>query len=343
MTHLQHKPNSLHDNSSTSFDSPPKTPNESALLLSAASTHSFRQASESYGYFLMFLSSLAFSGMSFFTRIAEHSYNFPTILLVYLRSIIYFTLSFLYILRFLNLRWTLSSFTSRQYILIFVRGVLGAFSAVTLYDAYRVLPVGDAVALFFSSPIITMLLGAIFLSEHVSSLEAVCSVVSMLGVVMISRPGFATQSISAHDRLWGSANMLVGAFLFSASAVVIRGLGTSVHFMVSIFSMSAVSIPVAVILGGTHGLKEEVVRNKEGAFFVLLSTLSAFMGHCWLTCALQHCRAGPGLLISNLEVPLAFVLGLVLLGEELNWVSIVGSCLIVGATVIIGWKQMTKR
>lgn len=188
----------------------------------------------------------------------------------------------------------------------------------------------------------TMLLSAIFLSEHISTVEAICALVSMVGVVVISRPGFAAQSVSANDRLWGSATMLVGALLFSASAVVIRWLGTSVHYMVSIFSLGLVSIPVTVLLGGMDGVMDEVVSNKEGAFYVLLLTLSAFAAHCWLTCALQHCRAGPGLLISNLEVPVAFVMGLVLLREELNWFSVMGSCLTVGATVVVGWKQIVK-
>lgn len=317
-----------------------KTLDESVPILGPSNIHPNTETSESRGYLFMLLSAVAHSTASILSRIAEHRYNLPATACVLHRAIVQLLLSFLYILRFLNFRYILSSLTPRHWLLLALRGVFSALGILTIFNSFQVLPVGDAVAIYFCSPVIAMLLSALLLSESVSVVEIVCSIVSLSGVLLISRPDFSMRSTTS-ERLWGCANAFASAFLLSSGFVMVRLMGTSVHFMMSVLSPSLIGVPVAIMAGGTFSVNS-VFYNQGGTFFMLLATLSGFAGQSCSIQGMQHCRAGPALLTSTLEVPFVYGMGLLFLGEKPSWASLTGSCLVMGTAVFIGWRRIAK-
>lgn len=300
------------------------------------------QGSEYYGYFVMFLSCFGFSAMTLLVRVAEERYHFSAMSCLYIRAVVHTVLSSLYITCFLNVRDLVFSLTRRQCMLIFIRGFLGASAIAAFYFSVQMLPVGDVTAIFFSSPVFTTLLCALLISERITAVESVCGAVSMLGVVLVARPGMGSNLISAEHRLLGSTYAFTAALLASCSFVAVRSLGTSVHYMPFVFSLALMSIAVSALMGGMCGVND-MLHNKEGTFVAFLSALCSFLGQTFLHHGLQRCRAGPGLLVRNLDVPFTYVLALIFFEEKPNLWSVVGSCLMLGTTGIIGWRQMLKK
>ena len=107
------------------------------------------------------------------------------------------------------------------------------------------------------------------------------------------------------------------------------------HYMSSVMSFSTATIFTSLALGGAIGWAD-IVRMKHGAILAVWSALFAFAAQCCLNKGLQLCRAGPGTVIRNLDVPVSFFLGLVVLGEKPTWMGVFGSIITVGGTAMIG-------
>ena len=71
---------------------------------------------------------------------------------------------------------------------IAAQGVLGGFLLLAIYQAVGSLPLGDATAIFFSSPAFTMILSFFILRDHCGFLRVLISVTLLGGVVLLSRP-----------------------------------------------------------------------------------------------------------------------------------------------------------
>lgn len=301
-------------------------------------------SSELYGYILMALSTLGYSGMSFFTHIAENKYGISVASSVFVRAVIHTTFSTVYILCFLNTREMLSRFSTTQRLLLIARGVAGSIGMVLVYTSLQKLPVGDAIAVYFCNPVITMMLSAALLGEAITRADGLAAFMSFAGILLIARPGFNDEAgiVSNSDRIIGSLAAFAGAWLGAAAYVIVRFLGTSVHFMTSVFSLSFACILTSVLLGGFIG-PSGLIENKEGAINIIVAALFAFAGQVCLNKGLQHCRAGPGVLIRNLDVPISYVLGMLFLGEAPHWFSFVGAGFVLSGTLMLALRAVLRR
>ena len=295
-----------------------------------------------YGYILMAMSCLGTSGMSLLVHLAEEQFRFPPLSAVFICAVVQTVLSVTYILTFLDVRRMLSNITTRQVYLLAFRGILGACGYVCFFNALQLMPVGDAIAIFYCAPAITMLLSSLVLAEPITFLDVVAVIISFIGVLLISRPGFDVVNISKSDRIIGSLLVFASAFSCSAAFVVVRALGTGIHFMASVFSLGFASMALSTALGGAIN-PTDFISMKVAAVLVFFASLFAFFGHCCNNKGLQQCRAGPGVLIRNLDVPLSYLLGLLFLGETPSWFSFVGSCLVLFSSLLIGMHQIMKE
>lgn len=278
--------------------------------------------------------------MSFITHIAETSYSFPPTSSAFIRATVHTTLATCYFISFLPFRTLFSSLTPHQRRTLLFRGVIGSIDVCLLLISLRLLPVGDAITIFFSSPVITMLMCHYVISEPFTRLELLAGLVSFSGVALISRPG-SGPAVDTTDRLVGSLCAFAAAVLSSMVYVAVRSMGDGVHFMTHILSLSAAMIVTSAGLGGAIG-PAGLVRMKEGALAAFVAALFAFGGQCCLNKGLQLCRAGPGTLIRSLDVPILYLLGMVFLGEKPTWFSLAGSCLVLTGTIMVTVLQLMR-
>lgn len=299
---------------------------------------------ELHGYFLMAISTLGFCAQSLFVHIAEESYHFPVASTIFIRAIVQTLFSCLYLIRFTDMPNLFSSLTRTQWKLLAFRGITGSLAMYALFAALRLLPVGDAITIYFFTPVITMALSSIVLHERIAFIHAIAAVISFIGVILVSRPDFGLSStplVTVSDRVFGALLALASAFLSSAVYVTIRHLGTSIHYMLSVFSLGVACFLTSSLAGGIIGPRA-LIANKEGASAVLLSTFFAFAGQTTFNKGLQHCRAGPGALIRSLDVPMTYILAMVFLHEEPTVIRIIGSGLVLLASVMIGLRQIFR-
>lgn len=101
-----------------------------------------------------------------------------------------------------------------------LRGLVMAVANLAFFTAVVYMPIADALAIFFVSPLITTAASAIFLKEPVGPRRWVAVVIGLVGALIIIRPGFG---------VFGPAAILpiVTACLFSAYLLLTRSMSVS--------------------------------------------------------------------------------------------------------------------
>lgn len=252
-----------------------------------------------------------------------------------------------YFVLFPDARKSALNMTRRQAIWIILRGIMGAICIMCLYTALTKIPIGDSTAIFFLSPVFTMILSHIFLGEHVTLVDIGAVLLSLLGAFMITRPdasdllSTSALTVSFENRIVGSLLAVTSAFLAASAYTIIRSLGTTFHFMIPVLSFALCSLILSIILNGYISFDQLIAYGWSG-FAIVMSAFLAFISQMTLTTGLQRCRAGPGILVNTIEVPYAYVLGLIVLHESVSLLRVVGALMIVIAALTIGTRQIVK-
>lgn len=305
-------------------------------------------SSERLGYLFMFIGAFAFAVHSVLIRVAESYYAVPSRLTLYIRGSIHTVCATLYFMFAYSpselLTWTLPR---KQAILLFFRGLSGTVGLMLFYTGVNMVQVGDAISVFFLNPIFVFLLAGLFLSETVTMQGVIAILLSTVGTTLIGvgQHHEAESNLVLTTRIIGLVMIVGGAFMGAVAYTIIRGLGMSVSFMSSVLTFGMFCFVAAFFLNDfklfpldeLSALRRGGVAAAAGAGFI------SFIAQCGLNLGLQRCKAGPGVLITNVEVPIVFTLGAIFLHEYPSMLSICGSTLIVSAAVVIGFGKINRR
>ena len=136
---------------------------------------------------------LAFSVMSAIAKLVGS--RLPLFELVFGRSLVMLALAAF------ALRRQGRSFRATEPRLLLHRGLFGFASLVCYFYSVVHLPLADATVIFFLNPVITALVAAVVLREHMGWTEVLLVAVSLSGVVVVARPEFLFGSSASLDSL----------------------------------------------------------------------------------------------------------------------------------------------
>ena len=72
--------------------------------------------------------------------------------------------------------------------LLILQGICGAICALGIFISVLYMPIGDATAIYFSSPVATMVLAYVFFGEKLKLYRISCAICVMTGIVLIIKP-----------------------------------------------------------------------------------------------------------------------------------------------------------
>lgn len=327
--------------------SPPSPTTIPITTTTAATTTQQKQpehstkSSELRGYCLMLLAAVAYTVNNTLVRLVQSKYNVQPSAAIFIRSLIQTAFSTISLSTLSPSPQTRPySLPSTSRILLLFRGALGAVALTLLYVAFQLMPVADAVAIFFTTPIFTLLFSFIFLSEPITATDIISALLSILGVTLITRSS-NSKSILQTNHTLGAAAALSSAALTAIAYTIVRKLKDSVHFMASVLSMGACAFLLSIILGGMSNIMS--IHDNEIMIILVTASLAGFVAQACMNRGLQLCRAGPGTLVRNVEVPLAYGVGIFALGERPVPIRVFGAFLVVGAAFLIGARKLMEQ
>lgn len=234
--------------------------------------------------------------------------------------------------------------------LLLLRGLVGFVGVFGMYFSLQYLSLSDAVALTFLIPMVTAFLAWLMLHEKYSILEAICSLFSLGGVVLIAKPSFifgsasdkesngdeSIESSSSEKRILATIVGLVGVCGASCVYIILRKIGMNAHPLLSVsyFALTCCVVTFFAILV-IPGLSFVLPSNAYQWTLFFIIGLSGFFMQFSLTAGVQRVKASRASLMAYSGMIFAVVWDVSIWHHFPGILSFLGIVLIVGNAIII--------
>jgi drug/metabolite transporter (DMT)-like permease len=205
-----------------------------------------------------------------------------------------------------------------------VRGTAGMIAAFLLFQAFRMMPIADAVSLNFSSSFFVCILSGPMLAEKVDRQRWIAILVGFCGVLMITNP---TGDIFNYGTFFVLGSAMIDAY------VLLKG-----RFFSRTMSLPAVVLYYNIFAAFSSLLLLPFVWKQPsiGDFFVLvLIGLISGVGQLFITYAFKSAQGSVIAPIGYTSMIWTLIFGYVLWGEIPSSTTILGGCVIIAAGLYI--------
>jgi drug/metabolite transporter (DMT)-like permease len=219
------------------------------------------------------------------------------------------------------------SFLPSEWRLVLLRALLGFVALSCYFYSIIHLPLADATVIYFTNPIVTALVGAVVLREHMGWKEIALLLASLVGVLAVARPSMVfgvTRSLDATAVALG----LVSAIFAAGSYVTIRGIRRDPPVLVVFyFATVTVLLCLPIVAGRWAGV------SLTDLLLLIGIGVATHVGQVSITWAFRMERAGPVSAVGYLQIVFAAGWGRLFFGEVPDAWTWVGAGVIVAATL----------
>ena len=258
------------------------------------------------GILYMLASALAFAVATVFTKLVTEESSISGIEISFFR----FLLGFLFIGGFMLAKGKPIIPNNFKYIL--QRTIFNTIAVMLFFTGVQYSTITNANMLNMTYPVFVFLFAPIINREQSSSLNLIYLLMTLLGAFFIIDPSFeAINYGDVYSLLSGIAagfaiTTLREARKYDSSSVILfymMGLGCVINLMVALPSF--------------------IVPSGKPLAYILLSAATGVLGQVWLTVGYRFISAAPGSLLSASRILFAAILGIVILGEPINALSLI--------------------
>ncbi|XP_054166206.1 solute carrier family 35 member G1-like [Oppia nitens] len=305
-------------------------------LLTAANEPQKRRHIPALGIFLAFMSVLCYSLGSAIVNLLPALHSLEILLI---RSTFQFiSFGFLVLVRGYSIVPA-----DGHHMYLALRCISGTITLTTVFVAYRMMPLADASTIQFSSPVFVAIFAYFMLRELLSWLQAVAGLVTLVGVVVIAQPEFifGSQADTVYDqRLLGTVLAVVSSLSGAFSMITLRKLkSTPVPVIVMWYALVVIVVTLIILFA-----LDALVMPWGWYTWGLLIGVGVFgVGdQYFVSKAMQYENAGPVSVTRTLTVVMTFVWEAVILGETIEWLSLLGATIITSCILLLAvdkWRH----
>lgn len=231
-----------------------------------------------------------------------------------------------------------------------LRVLIVMLSNVTYFIGLAAMPLAEAVAVAYVSPIVVTLLSILILGERVGPRRWAAVIVGMVGVLVMLRPGSGVIQPAA-------LLVLISAVLYAAGNLLARRMGGTESAMTLSFYVQSGFIVVSLTMGLWVGDGHLAQEGSLWAFLfrpwvwppvadwpIFLATgLSVGIGGLMVTQAYRTTEAGLIAPFEYVGMPMAIIWGVVVFNTFPDATAWVGIALICGAGLYTLWRETARR
>lgn len=219
-----------------------------------------------------------------------------------------------------------------QLTLYTLRGVLSISTMFLTFFALSHIPLADAVAYSYLSPIFAIVLAAFFLNERLGRKQFLAICIAFIGAVTLLRPDFQTINIGILASL--------GAALGFAGTLICMKLLTRKDSpkLVAIYGY-IIPLPLSLMFAMPYW---QWPGSLQIWGLLLLMSLLSVIAHLSMTHALSRADIGVILPFDFIRLIFAAALGIVLFQDALDWISLVGGTIILAASIMSSHQQVKQ-
>jgi len=212
------------------------------------------------------------------------------------------------------------------------RAVSQLCSMTAIFVAFKLMPLGGAVAISFSSPLFTTLLSFLILKERVGIHRWTALAVGFFGVLLVTRPDTGAFQ-------WGALFALANAVMISTVAVAIRKMSvTESTETLILYQLTLLALLTALLLPLGFAWPTPID-------FVFLASAGIVNGvaQYWWTKSLHLAPASAVVPFNYLSLVWASAAGFWVWGDVPTPGLILGSAIVVASGLYIFWRETAAR
>ncbi|MCX7302114.1 MAG: DMT family transporter [Rhodobacterales bacterium] len=218
----------------------------------------------------------------------------------------------------------------------FWRGLVGTTAMGMGFAALGLLPLPEVTALGYAAPLLVVIFAAMFLNEQVRAFRLTAVAMGMVGVMIVLSPRLSVgaDALGARETL-GAMIVLMGAVFTALAQIFVRKLVATEDtaaivfwFSVTATFLSLVTIPWGWVLPAP----------REAGMLVLAGILGGF-GQIFLTSSYRFAAASVIAPFEYTSMLLALLVGYFIFDEVPELITLAGAVLIIGAGVLIIWRE----
>ncbi len=216
-----------------------------------------------------------------------------------------------------------------------LRGFSVAMATICFFSSIFLMPLADATAIGFTSPMITAIFSAIFLHERTHATKWIAIFVAFGGVLMIMRPNVMELGWVALLPLAAAMSM---AFMIIGNRAV-AGTGSPLLMQFLVASLAVPFILGAAFIGHFSGLEALHVGVPDWTIIArcTLVAVTASFGHWMIYMATTRASAAEIAPMTYVQLLIAVGLGIILFGDWPDLTSLAGAGIIVASGLIL-WR-----
>lgn len=227
---------------------------------------------------------------------------------------------------------------------LLARSVVHIAGVATMYTALRYLPLADALAIAFVYPFIMMLMGHLFLGEHVGIRRIVACGIGFTGTLLIIQPSFAAVG-------WPALLPLLVAFLFASLVLLTRQIAKE-YDPICLQAASGLTSSVMLLLLwlvlhdlGPTDLQIAGVTTQQTVCLLLIG-LFGTLSHLSMNYAVRFAPSATLAPMQYIELPIATSIGWLIFGELPNGLAALGITISVAsglAVIYFEHRALTRQ
>ncbi len=212
--------------------------------------------------------------------------------------------------------------------LLIPSGIAMAFNWICLFEAYRFTGVSVGTLCYYMAPVIVVILSPVFLKEKLTAINVTSVLAAVVGAVLIS--GVVSGSAkSAKGILFG----LAAAALYSTVVMInkfVKNLSPIETTFVQLSTAAVTMIPYILL---TEDVTTFVFDNRSVIFTLIVGVFHTGIVYMIYFSSVQKIPAQTTAVFSYIDPVTAIILSAVVLGERLDAVQLIGTFLILAATL----------
>lgn len=217
---------------------------------------------------------------------------------------------------------------TRRLRLYFLRCLVGLGAMLTGFWALVHLPLAQAVALSYTTPLFVTILAVLVLGEVVRARRWSAIAIGFVGVLVILRPGVAGLNLAALVAIASSA-------LAASAAISIKFLSRTEPPDAIVIWMVLIMTPLSLF----PALPVWTWPDGEGWLWVVLTGGLGTLGHVFLTRAYRIADVSALQPLNFVQLPLVAMLAWLLFAERVDMWTLAGAGVIVGSTAYIARRE----
>ncbi|HZG44747.1 MAG TPA: DMT family transporter [Allosphingosinicella sp.] len=220
------------------------------------------------------------------------------------------------------------------------RGLAVGTATATFFLSLRVMPLADATAIVFTSPIWTLILSFLFLRERPKAAVLVSIVLATLGVLLILRPNVLAFG-------WEAMLPLVAALAMACLFILNRRVGGLAPVIVMQFVVAVMALPILFTLaafGHYSGDPAQVVTWPRWSVVLRCAVVAvtATLGHWCIFRATELASAATIAPMTYVQLLVAVIAGALFFGDLPTWTMAGGAGLIITGGLWLWHKQRPR-